>query len=261
MEGDDPRDLWEANASTWIELSRAGYDVCRDLVNTPAFLAMLPEVDGLRGLDVGCGEGHNTRLLAERGAEMVALDVAPTFVRAGAEVERREPAGIDYAFGDAHELPFGEASFDFVSAFMSLMDVADPEHALREIARVLRPGGFAQCSVLHPVMSTRERRWLRTPSGEKEAFAFADYFYEGPVTESWIFSAAPEELREARRPFTITYARRTLAGWFNALIDAGLVIEAVDEPHVDAETARRHPEVAGMDMAPLSLLVRASKPG
>lgn len=259
MERDDPRALWEANAPTWIELSRAGYDVCRDLVNTPAFLEMLPDVDGLRGLDLGCGEGHNTRLLAERGADMVALDVAPAFVRAGAEVERQHPVGIEYILGDAHVLPFPEASFDFVAAFMSLMDVADPERALREVVRVLHPGGFCQCSVLHPVASTPTRRWLRTESGEKEAFAFADYFHEGPVSESWIFSAAPEALREARRPFTITYARRTLAGWLNAFIAAGLVLEAVAEPHLDAETERRHPEVAGTSMAPLFLLVRARR--
>ncbi len=49
------------------DLARAGFDVYRDALNTPAFLAVLPDVRGQRGLDVGCGEGHNTRLLAERG--------------------------------------------------------------------------------------------------------------------------------------------------------------------------------------------------
>ena len=70
------REIWTANAPAWIELSRAGYDVFRDLVNTPAFLKMLPPVQGLRCLDLGCGEGHNPRLLAARGAEVVALDIA-----------------------------------------------------------------------------------------------------------------------------------------------------------------------------------------
>ena len=44
---------------------RAGYDHYRDGLNTPAFLAMLPETRGLSGLDIGCGEGHNTRLLVK----------------------------------------------------------------------------------------------------------------------------------------------------------------------------------------------------
>jgi hypothetical protein len=59
---DDVAAMWEANAAAWVELTRAGYDVNRDLVNTPAFLAMLPDVGGLVGIDLGCGEGHNTRL-------------------------------------------------------------------------------------------------------------------------------------------------------------------------------------------------------
>ena len=45
-------------------LARAGYDVYRDHLNTPAFFQMLPDVTNLRGLELGCGEGYNTRLLA-----------------------------------------------------------------------------------------------------------------------------------------------------------------------------------------------------
>lgn len=68
MDDADVGRYWDHNADTWTELARAGYDVHRDLVNTPAFLAMLPNVTGSSGLDLGCGEGHNTRLLARRGA-------------------------------------------------------------------------------------------------------------------------------------------------------------------------------------------------
>src|SRR5258708_2642933 len=72
---------WEGNAETWTRQSRAGYDVYRDQNNTPAFLAMLPPIAGLDGIDLGCGEGGNTRLLAARGARMHAIDIAPTFIR------------------------------------------------------------------------------------------------------------------------------------------------------------------------------------
>lgn len=60
-------EYWNNNAAAWTELSRAGYDVCRDHLNTPAFMQMLPEIAGLKGLDIGCGEGHNTRLLKNLG--------------------------------------------------------------------------------------------------------------------------------------------------------------------------------------------------
>jgi trans-aconitate methyltransferase len=66
---------------------RAGYDFYRDGLNTPAFLAMLPETRGLSGLYIGCGEEHNTRLLAERGARMVGIDISGNFVRHVREAE------------------------------------------------------------------------------------------------------------------------------------------------------------------------------
>lgn len=176
MERPDPRKLWNANAPAWTELSRAGFDVYRDLVNTPAFFALLPDVDGLFGLDLGCGEGHNTRLLAERGAELVAVDVAEFFIEAAAS-ERRDH--IRYMVGDGAVLPFAGESFDFVAGFMSLMDVGDPEACLREVARVLKPGAFVQFSVAHPVTGTPIRRWVSNEAGEREALAVGGYFYEG----------------------------------------------------------------------------------
>jgi hypothetical protein len=51
--------LWNTNATTWTRLARAGYNIYRDHLNTPAFPEMLPDVAGLHGLDIGCGEGHN----------------------------------------------------------------------------------------------------------------------------------------------------------------------------------------------------------
>ena len=68
MKHNQVRKYWNENADTWTHLSRAGYDTYRDHLNTPAFLEMLPDIHNLNGLDIGCGEGSNTRLLAEKGA-------------------------------------------------------------------------------------------------------------------------------------------------------------------------------------------------
>lgn len=258
MERPDSRAIWNANAVAWTELSRGGFDVYRDLVNTPAFFALLPVVDGLRCLDLGCGEGHNTRLLADRGARVVALDIADSFIEAA--VAEDGGRGISYLMGDGARLPFRTASFDAVTAFMSLMDVATPEQTLCEIARVLRPGGFTQFSIVHPTTSTPIRSWIDDDTGSHHALAIGDYFYQGPLTETWTFGAAPAELTTRHDPFTISYARLTLAGWINAVVDAGLVIAALDEPHADEQTAAARPEVADTRIAPYFLIIRAGKP-
>ena len=67
-------------------------------------------------------------------------------------------------------------------------------------------------------------------------------------------------MQDRYRPFTITYARRTLASWLNAVIAAGLIIERVAEPHADEQTAAAYAEVADTRIAPYFLLVRARKP-
>ena len=79
---------WNHNAEAWTQLSRAGYDVYRDYLNTPAFLGMLPDVRGLSGIDIGCGEEHNTRLIAQQGAQLVGIDIAEVFIGHAAKAEQ-----------------------------------------------------------------------------------------------------------------------------------------------------------------------------
>jgi ubiquinone/menaquinone biosynthesis C-methylase UbiE len=250
----DTRAEWEANAPAWIEMSRAGADRYRDLVNTPAFLDALPDVTGLRCLDVGCGEGHNTCLVVERGADVTALDISGAFLRAARDVD---PTGR-YIHGDATRLPFADASFDAATAFMSVMDMPDPAVAIGEIARVLRPGGWVQFSITHPVNTTPIRSWADDERGVRTALAIADYFVEGPITTSWTFKVAGE-MQMRHEPFTITAARRTVSSWMNMVIDAGLVIERVVEPVASEQTASLHPEVADTRIVPFFLIVRARR--
>jgi 2-polyprenyl-3-methyl-5-hydroxy-6-metoxy-1,4-benzoquinol methylase len=122
--------LWNGNAEAWTKLARAGYDIHRDYLNTPAFFRMLRDVDGLAGLDIGCGEGHNTRLLARRGACVTAVDVSEVFIGHATESEDEEPLGIDYCVSSAVELPFPDESFDFDTGFMSFMDIPETDRVL-----------------------------------------------------------------------------------------------------------------------------------
>src|SRR2546429_6653406 len=87
---------WNESAESWTKLARAGYDVYRDYLNTPAFFAMLPNVEGLAGLDIGCGEGHNTRLLAKLGARVSAIDIAEDFIAHPQEAAKENPLWTPY---------------------------------------------------------------------------------------------------------------------------------------------------------------------
>jgi SAM-dependent methyltransferase len=252
---------WEANAETWTRLTRAGYDIYRDYLNTPAFLSMLPPVKGLRGLDIGCGEGANTRKLAGLGAHMQGIDIAPTFLRHAEASEVANPLGISYLLADAAALPFPDACFDFVTAFMSLMDLADLEQTLTEARRVLRPGGFLQFSILHPCFAPLHRAVLREPCGKVRAIEVARYFEGGQgEVESWCFSSLSAEEQARCTPFQIPRFHHTLSEWVNLLCAAGLMIEEMGEPSADEALAQEKPALADTRVAPLFLHIRVVKP-
>ena len=106
-----------------------------------AQIDLLGAVDGADVLDIGCGPGIYARDLALRGARVTAMDSAPAML-AAAEAEAHA-AGVDVAVaaGDASAVPFADASFDAVVLVQVIEYVPDAVGALREIARVLRPGG------------------------------------------------------------------------------------------------------------------------
>ena len=98
---------------------------------------------GMRVLDVCCGPGMLAAGALERGAEAIGLD----FSEQAVELARKLVPKGSFQQGDAQALPFPAASFDAVLCGYGLMHLPEPAAALREILRVLRPGGRAALSV------------------------------------------------------------------------------------------------------------------
>lgn len=261
MDSEQVGRYWDENAKTWTKLVRSGYDHYRDGFNTPAFLEMLPHVANLSGLDVGCGEGHNTRQLAQKGARMVGIDVSSTFVRHAREAEMAEPLGIRYETASADELPFEDASFSFATAFMSLMDMPELQKVLAEVFRILKPGGFLQFSIEHPCFSPPNSKTLRDETGRAYAREVGPYFHErnGEVDE-WLFSSTPAEIREGLKPFRVPRFSRTLSDWLNLLVEAGFVLERFGEPYPSDEAVDERPRLQSAQVFALFLQIRARKP-
>ena len=260
MNHNDVRRYWNDNAETWTRLARAGYDTYRDYLNTPAFFAMLPPIAGLSGLDIGCGEGHNTRLLAQRAALVTAVDIAEVFVGQASAEEQRQPHGIHYLVASAVELPFAAASFDFATGFMSLMDIPETGRVIGEAYRVLKPGGFLQFSIMHPCFDTAHHRNLRNEQGITYAYELGGYFrnLHGDVAE-WLFSAAPPEVKQGLPKFKTPRFTHTLSQWLNLLIETGFVLERIEEPCPSDEAVQACPHVQDAQIMPYFLHIRVRK--
>ncbi len=252
--------IWDENAANWTKLARMGCDIYREHLNTPAFLSILPKVEGLKGLDIGCGEGHNTRMVAERGAIMSAIDISPVFIEYAKESEEKEPLGIEYQVASAIELPFNNEMFEFAIATMSFMDIAETDKAIKEAWRILKPGGFLQFSITHPCFHTLEWEWVKDESGQPLALKCGDYFHElNGETEEWIFGSAPDELKKRMPKFKIPRFMRPLSKWLNTLIDAGFVLEQFVEPRPSDETIKKYPSLSYAQVVAWFLIIRCRK--
>lgn len=251
---------WNGNAEAWSKLARAGYDIYRDHLNTPAFLKMLPPVDGLHGLDIGCGEGHNTRLVARRGARLDAIDIAPVFIRHAQAEETRSPLGITYQVASAVELPFADNSFAFATAFMSLHDIPELERVLAEAFRVIQPGGFLQFSILHPCFNPPHRRNCRDEERVTYAVEVGDYFVDarGRIDE-WIFGAAPKAVSDRLPKFKVPRFHRPVGEWLNLLVAAGFIVERCEEPRPSDDVVLAHPQLQDSQVVAYFLHLRVRK--
>jgi ubiquinone/menaquinone biosynthesis C-methylase UbiE len=99
---------------------------------------------GDRVLEVAPGPGYLAIELARLGAYRIAgLDVSRTFVRLARENAARAGVQVDFQEGDAAALPFAADMFDFIVCRAAFKNFSDPIGALREMHRVLRPGGRA----------------------------------------------------------------------------------------------------------------------
>jgi ubiquinone/menaquinone biosynthesis C-methylase UbiE len=135
----DPDAFDAFEAAAWEERA-TGYDrlvgqVTRRLVEPLLDAAAVGP--GTRVLDVATGPGHVAAAALERGASVVAIDVADAMVAAA----RRRLPDLDVRRADAQELPFGDGCFDAVVGNFVILHLGRPERAVAGFARVLAPGG------------------------------------------------------------------------------------------------------------------------
>lgn len=265
MNDSDVARHWNANAPDWTRAVRAGWDVYREYVNNPAFFGMLPDLAALRVLDVGCGEGTNTRKFADLGAKLVGVDISEAMIAAAREHEADEPRGIEYHLTSGSDLSgFADASFDAVLSTMAMMDMPDHAGCMREVARVLAPGGLLQFSITHPCTMTRLWEWVHDEQGRRRGVLVGDYFSLGPSTregdvDEFFFGAAPAAEKATARPFRIPRFFRTLSEYVNTLIETGFRIDRIEEPRAGDEATARCPNVADTRLVPYFLVFQCRR--
>jgi len=186
----------------------------RHLLN-PVLLRMLGDVRGQRILDVGCGHGYLSRMLAGRGAQVTGVEPAEALYGYAAEKETARPLGIQYVQADLCRLPGAGDPFDAVVASMVLLDIPDWAGAMKACADALAPGGLLVFSVIHPCFEQLGPSWRE--HGEYRVREYlAEYEIPGPYAVSF---------------------HRPLSAYLNELARLGCRLREVAEPALDPVTA------------------------
>ncbi len=178
-------------------------------------MRFLGDVTGKRVLEIGCGSAPCSRWLAGQGARPVGLDLSRGMLERGQAVMARGGPRVPLVQADAEALPFPDASFDLAcSAFGAVPFVADSALVMREVARVLRPGGRWVFSVNHPM------RWIfpddPSPAG---LTATVPYFDRTPYVEV-----------DADNVPTYVEHHRTIGDRVREIVAAGLLVADIVEP-------------------------------
>jgi SAM-dependent methyltransferase len=235
--------LWEEHAAWWQAEFTDGAD--------PEYEEqILPLVDrhlagALRVLDVGCGEGQLARRAAALGAEVVGLDPAV----AQLAVATARAGGPHYALGLAEHLPYRSNSVDAVVMCLVIEHLDPFEPAVREMARVLQPGGVCLLLLNHPLLQTPGSGWIDDQILEEQ------YWRVGPYLrpDSTVEEVAPG----VRLPFM----HRPLSRYVHVMGEEGLLIEDMDEPPPPPGFIAEAWEYGEASTIPRLMLLRARRVG
>ena len=211
----------------------------------PALRALLPDLNGLDVLDLGCGFGWFCRWARAAGAARVlGIDLSARML-ARAQALTRD-AGIRYERADLETVALGSAAYDLVFSSLAVHYLADVDDVVRRVFATLRPGGSFVFSMEHPIFSAPSRPAWTTDGDGRSVWPLDRYGEEGPRTTDWL---APGIVKHHRRIGTIV----------NALIGAGFALEALHEWAPTPAELAAHPEWAQEVDRPMYLLLAARR--
>jgi SAM-dependent methyltransferase len=212
----------------------------------PRLRSLLPQLDGARVLDLGCGFGWFCRWARTQGAaEVLGVDVSTNMLdRARRDTD--DPA-IRYQQADLETVLLRANSFDLVYSSLALHYLTDLDRVVGQMAAAVVPGGTVVCSVEHPIYSAPSQPgWVEVQG--RRVWPLDGYSRRGQRVTDWL---APGVVKH----------HRTIGDHVAAFVGAGLQLTALVEWSPDQAELALHPEWEEELDRPMFLLIAASRAG
>lgn len=207
--------------------------------------ALIPDLDGRRVVDLGCGFGWASRWMRENGAASVlGVDLSENML-GRARIDTSD-AMIRYLRADLETLNLPAASFDFAYSALTFHYIRDFNRLVNMIHRALTPGAGFVFTIEHPIFMAAAHPHLIEDEDGRRTWPVNRYAIEGERRTDWF---AEGVIKHHRRIGTT----------LNTLIEAGFTIGAVDEFAPTANQVRETPGLAEEWERPMMLLVSASR--
>jgi len=204
---------WEQIPFEEIEAFGDEGDFARQKLLNPAIFKLLGDIKGKRILDAGSGTGYLSRLMAQKGAEVTAVEPASNLYRYARQREASEPLGIRYEQKDLGAIDY-KREFDFVVANMVIMDIPDWQTATKKCLQALKPGATFIFSIIHPAFEERSDKEY----DEKGFITVSEYLADYEIKQKYGYAF-----------------HRSLSSYLNFLIDEGATIQRLVEPQLAEE--------------------------
>lgn len=211
----------------------------------PAIRALLPDLEGKRIVDLGCGFGWFARWARENGAaHVLGLDLSENMIaRAKADTGDSK---IEYVTANLEGLELPDASFDFAYSSLVFHYVVDFDRLVRTVHRALLPGSHFIFTIEHPIFMAPTRPGWSVDGEGRKTWPLDRYSVEGPRTTDWLAKGVVKQ-------------HRTMGTTLNSLIGAGFTIRHVEEWRPTADQVAANPDLAEELERPMMLLVAAQR--
>lgn len=244
---DDAKEVAEAYnqfGRIYHESRIKGGRLFNEFLDMPATLALIPKnLSQVVALDAGCGSGIYSKILAQRGAAVVGIDVSETMISI-ANAEKLAEENIIYRIGDLNNTQLDSNGFDLIICNYVLENISSLNTVFNEFYRLLKAHGECIFSISHPLRATSRPE----EANGHEIWRFEDYYDKST------------RISDFGHGLKVKKYKRTISDYLTAAITAGFIINHFSEPQPIVSGQAQNPKAYEAAMRlPQLLLVKMQK--